>query len=330
MRLQRIDAFRFYSIILILFAHTQYFGGIDLSLPFTKVFSIAIVTLARPTIQFFFILSGFFVGGKIIEAPEQAFAIARKYTWKLGIVFLFWCLVYAIANPEYTWLLVTQNPIRLIFEGTRVHLWYLPSLILTVWLFALWPGNRKGWTFLALGGILFLIGMLGGSYRLSPPGYEIEFNTRNAIFFSTVFFGIGAWFRANNPNLSKTSAIGLYLAGLVIFSIESYFLWSRYGMDPIKNDYTLGSIPYGIGFFLLAQRFEATKLDKWFAPLAKYVLGMYVSHMLILELALKPLRKGFDPILWQLIVPVLLFILTFALVWLISRTPLKRVLGMDE
>lgn len=329
MRLQRIDAFRFFSIILILVAHTQYFGGINLSLPFTKAFSIAIVTLARPTIQFFFILSGFFVGGKIVEAPEQAFAIARKYTWKLGIVFLFWCVIYALANPEYSWLLVTQNPIRLVFEGTRVHLWYLPSLILTVWLFAVWPGNRKGWGFLVLGGILFLIGMFGGSYRLSPLGYDIDFNTRNGIFFSTLFFGIGARFHANRPQVSKVSSIGIYLAGMILFCLESYFLWSLYGMDPIKNDYTLGSIPYGIGFFLLALRFDATALDKWFAPLAKYVLGMYVAHMVILEMVLKPLHKGIHPILWQLTVPLLLFVLTFALVWVISRTPLKRILGMD-
>ena len=330
MRLQRIDAFRFYSIILILFAHTQYFGGIDLSLPFTKVFSIAIVTLARPTIQFFFILSGFFVGGKIIEAPERAIAVARKYTWKLGIVFLFWCVVYAGANLEYTRLLVTQNPIRLVFEGTRIHLWYLPSLILTVWLFALWPGNRKGWSFLALGGILFLVGMFGGAYRLTSLGFDINFNTRNGIFFSTVFFGIGAWFSANKPQISKAAAIGIYLAGLALFSLECFYLWSQFQLDPIKNDYVLGSIPYGIGFFLIAQRFEATALDRWSAPLAKYVLGMYVAHMLILELLLKPLHKGVDPILWQLTVPLILFVLTFALVWLISRTPLKRVLGMDE
>ena len=329
MRLQRIDAFRFYSIILILFAHTQYFGGIDLSLPFTKAFSIAIVTLARPTIQFFFILSGFFVGGKIIEAPAQAMFIARKYTVKLGIVFLFWCAIYALANLQETRILLTQNPLRLLFEGTRVHLWYLPSLILTVWLFALWPGNRKGWTFPALGGILFVVGMLGGAYRFTALGLDLNFNTRDGIFFSTVFFGIGAWFHANQPRVSKAAAVWIYLIGLTLFSLECFYLWSHFQLDPIKNDYTLGSIPYGIGFFLIAYLFDATRVDKLAAPFAKYVLGMYVSHLVILELVLKPLRKSFDPALWQLTVPILLFFLTLALTWLISRTPLKRVLGID-
>lgn len=329
MRLQRIDAFRFYSIILILFAHTQYFGGIDLSLPFTKAFSIAVVTLARPTIQFFFILSGFFLGGKIIESPSQAIPLARKYTGKLLIVFLFWCAIYALVNPENAWLLLTRNPLRLIFEGTRVHLWYLPSLILTVWLFALWPGNRKGWSFLALGGILFAIGALGGAYRFTPLGLDMEFNTRNGIFFSTLFFGIGAWFHAHPPRVNKAAAIGIYLAGLALFSIECFYLWSQFELDPIKNDYVFGSIPYGIGFFLLAYLFDTTRLDKLAAPLSKFVLGMYVAHMVILDLALKPMHKIINPILWQLTVPILLFFLTLALVWLISRTPLKRALGMD-
>jgi surface polysaccharide O-acyltransferase-like enzyme len=328
-RLQRIDAFRFYSIILILYAHTQYFGGIDLSLPFTRAFSIAVVTLARPTIQFFFILSGFFLGGKILEAPDQALAIARKYTWKLLIVFLFWCVVYALANPHEAWTLLTHAPDRLLFEGTRVHLWYLPSLILTVWLFALWPFNRASWTFPALGGILFVLGLLGGAYRLTPPGLDLRFNTRDGVFFSTLFFAIGAWFHAHKPAVSKGTAVGIYLVGLVLFSVECYFLWTQYGLDPIKNDYVLGSIPYGIGLFLIAYLFDATRLDQLAAPFASLVLGMYVAHMLILDLILKPLHKGFNPILWQQIAPIALFFLTFGLVWGISKTPFKRVLGMD-
>jgi surface polysaccharide O-acyltransferase-like enzyme len=328
-RQPRIEAYRVYSIILILIGHTLHFAEIDVSQPLAKAFGYPIAILARATIPFFFILSGFFLGGKIIDAPAQAISIARKYTWKLGALFLFWCAIYALADPYRSWILLTENPVRLIFEGTRVHLWFLASLFLTVWLFALWPMTRKSVTFLALGGILFVIGLLGGPYRLSALGLDLHFNTRDGIFFSTIFFGIGAWFHSSKPNVSKTTATWIFLAGITAFSIESIFLWSQYRLSPLYNDYVLGSIPYGIGLFLIAYRFEANRLDKLAAPFAIYVIGMYVSHMLIIDLLLKPFHRLFNPVLWQLTGPILLCLLTLAITWLIGQTRLRRLVGLD-
>ena len=329
MRHLRIEAFRVYSIVLILIGHTLYFAEIDLSQPLAKAFAYSIAILARPTIPFFFILSGFFLGGKILDAPEKAISIAHKYTWKLGALFLFWSAIYALANPYRSWTLLTENPVRLIFEGTQIHLWFLASLILTVWLFALWPLARKSGTFLALGGILFVIGLLGGPYRFSALGLDLHFNTRDGIFFSTIFFGIGVWFHSSKPNVSKATATWIYLAGITAFSIECILLWSQNRLNPLYNDYVLGSIPYGIGLFLIAYRFEATRFDKLAAPFAIYVLGMYVSHMLVIDLLLKPVHKLFSPVLWQLTGPVLLCLLTLAITWLVGRTRLKRLMGLD-
>lgn len=327
-RQPRIDAFRVYSIILILIGHTLYFAEIDLSQPLTKAYAYSIAILARPTIPFFFILSGYFLGGKIIDAPAQAISIAHKYTWKLGALFLFWGAIYALANPYRTWALLTENPVRLLFEGTQIHLWFLASLFLTVWLFALWPNAKKSITFLALGGGLFVIGLLGGPYRFSTFGLDLHFNTRDGIFFSTLFFGIGAWFHASKPNISKSTSMWIYLAGMAAFSIECILLWSHNRLNPLHNDYVLGSIPYGIGLFLIAYRFEATRLDRLAAPFAVYVIGMYVSHMLVIDLFLKPIHKLFSPGLWQLTGPILLCLLTLAITSLVGRTQLKRLMGL--
>lgn len=328
-RQPRIEAYRVYSIILILIGHTLYFAEIDISQPFAKTFAFSIAILARSIIPFFFILSGFFLGGKMIDAPVQAISIAHKYTWKLGALFLFWCAIYALANPYRSLILLTENPVRLIFEGTQVHLWFLVSLFLTVWLFALWPMTRKPVTFLALGGILFVIGLLGGPYRFSALGLDLHFNTRDGIFFSTIFFGIGAWFHSSRPNVSKATAMWIYIAGIAAFSIESFILWSQFRLSPLYNDYLLGSIPYGIGLFLIAYRFEANSLDKLVAPFSIYVLGMYVSHMLVIDLLLRPVHKLFSPVLWQLTGPILLCLMTLAITWFVGRTPLRRLVGLN-
>ncbi len=328
MRLQRIDAFRVYSTLLIVFAHTQYFGGVDLSLPFTKAFSIAIVTIARSTIQFYFIVSGFFLGGKIIESPGQAIPMAWKYTWRLLIVFVSWSILYGLAQPQGFLLLLERDPLRLIFEGTKVHLWYLPSLILTIWLFALWPFDRKSWQFLAFGGVLFIVGMLGGAYKATDIGINLHFNTRDGIFFSTLFFGIGAYFHHKRPQVGKAAALGIYLFGLALFALESWYLWSQWEMDPIKNDYVFGSVAYGIGAFLIAYLFRENRLDRMVAPYAKYVLGIYVSHLFVLE-TLKRYNHLVNPILWQLLLPIVVFFFTLLCMALIARTPFRRVIGIE-
>ena len=167
-----MDAFRVYSVILILFAHVQYFGGVDFDARFTRPLSIVIVVLARATIQFFFIAAGYFTGGQMIESPQRARSIAWDYTRRLGIIFIFWSVIYELLNPGGLLQLLRADPLRLIFEGTRLHLWYLPALILSAWLFALWPFDRRSWTFPAFAALLFTIGLLGGAYSETPIGIE--------------------------------------------------------------------------------------------------------------------------------------------------------------
>jgi peptidoglycan/LPS O-acetylase OafA/YrhL len=325
MRLKRIDVFRLFAIYMVVWAHSQFFDGIKAESTMAKGVELGVDLVVRSTMQFFFIASGYFLGGKILEEPGQKFSVAWKYTKKLLLFFVFWCIVYALENPQYLIKLVTKNPITLIFEGTRIHLWFLVSLFLTIWLFALWPLDKKGKSFLIFGGIVYIIGLLGGSYQITPIGLNLDFNTRNGIFFSALFFAIGVLFYIKKPQVSPAVAWGLYLGGLAIFSLETYLLWTNWSALPIRHDYLIGSIPYGIGAFFIAYTAKReTKLDNFLAPYGKYVLGIYVSHLLFLDL-LEPLGASFDPVLWAFLFPILIFGSTLLAVILISKTPLRSV-----
>jgi surface polysaccharide O-acyltransferase-like enzyme len=325
MRLKRIDVFRLLAIYMVIWAHTQFFDGIKAESLLMKGIEIGVTLLARWSMQFFFIVSGYFVGGKLIESPGQTFFIAWKYTKKLFIVFLFWCVVYAIENPEYVAKLASKEPLTLILEGTRLHLWFLMSMALTIWLFAVWPFDKKGNSLLIFGVIAYIIGLWGGSYQITPIGLNLDFNTRNGIFFSTIFFAIGVLIYLKKPQVSPALAWGLCLAGLALFALETYILWANWTLLPIRNDYLLGSVLYGIGAFFVAFTAQReTKLDWLLAPYAQYVLGVYVAHLLVLD-ALKPLGAWFDPILWAFIYPMLVFGLTLLGVILLSKTPLRSV-----
>ena len=338
MRLKRIDVFRLFAIYMVVWAHSQFFDGIKAESITARGIELGVDLVVRATMQFFFIVSGYFLGGKILEHPEQKFAIAWKHSKKLLLTFIIWSIVYAIWGAvyalknapfseylQYFTKLVTRDPVALIFEGTRIHLWFLMSLFLAIWLFTLWPLDKKGKSFLIFGILLFGIGLLGGSYQITPIGIHLDFNTRDGIFFSTLFFAIGVLIHVHKPQVSPTLAWGLYLGGFILFSLETYLLWANWSALPIRHDYLLGSIPYGIGaFFVAFTAKRETKLDNFLAPYGKYVLGIYVSHLIFLDLW-KPLGASINPILWAFLFPALIFASTLLAVIVLSKTPLRSV-----
>jgi len=325
MRLKRIETVRLITMFLIVWAHTQFFNGIKADLPSAPaVGELVVVMIARYSIPFFFIVSGYFLGGKIVDDPSQAHAIAWKYSKKLLLLFVFWSAVYALENPETFMRLLTKDPVTLIFEGTRIHLWFLVSLALAIWSFALWPLDRKGNSFVVFALALNVLGLLGGSYLPTPVGIHLDFNTRNAIFFSALYFGMGAWIHAKKPSVSPALAWGIYLFGQAMFCLEVYLLYVNWSALPIRHDYLVGSIPFGVGIFLVALTSKReTKLDTALEPYSKYVLGIYVAHLLVLDLW-KPLGVYFPVMVWFFVMPVLVFGSTLLGVILLSKTPLRR------
>ena len=324
MRLKRIDVFRLFAIYMVVWAHSQFFDGIKAESVFSQGLEIGIVLVARFSMQFFFIVSGYFVGGKIIENQSRALSIAWKQTQKLLPIFLVWFAVYALEDPQAFMKLAMKDPLALILEGPRLHLWFLVSMILTIWLFAVWPLNKKGSSFLVFGMVLYIMGLLGGPYINAPIGVDLHFNTRDGVFFSTLFFAIGVLISSWKPRVGPALAWGIYFAGFVIFSLETFFLWATWSMLPVRHDYLIGSVPYGIGaFFMALTARRETKLDTLAAPYSKYVLGIYVSHLLFLDLW-KPLGVLIHPVLWSFLFPILVFGSSLLAVILLSKTPLRR------
>jgi surface polysaccharide O-acyltransferase-like enzyme len=325
MRLKRIDLFRLIAIYIVIWAHSQFFDGITPTTPLTKGIELATSIVLRFAMPFFFLASGYFTGGRIAREPENALRLAWKATKRLLLIFVVWSLVYAIEAPETALQLAREHPLTLLFEGTRIHLWFLVSITLTIWLFALWPLDKKGHSFLVFGGLVFILGLLGGSYFYTPIGLNLHFDTRDGIFFSTLFFAVGVLTSLKPPKVSAGMAWGIFLVGLALFCLEAYVLWANWKILPIRHDYLLSSIPYGIGAFLIALTpKKETQLDARLAPYAQYVLGIYVSHLLVLDL-LKPLGALMNPILWAFLLPALIFAIALTGVYLLSKTPLRNI-----
>ena len=328
----RIDSFRFYAIFLIVIGHAGTY--ID---PFpteflSKAGKASFGLGVRYAIPFFFILAGYFIGGKIIREPGKKLAIARKYIARLVLIYIFWFLVYAVERPQEFLQLVREEPLLLIFEGSKYHLWFIVSLILTVCLFALWP-TRKGYkSFLWLGGILYLVGLLSAAYKNTPIGFDMHFNTRNGIFFSTLFFAIGVLFSDRLPRMNRKTALGIAVGGLVLTIVEALFLRMVFEVRAQYFDYLFSTVPFGVGMSLFCLTQPDTRFDKLFGSLGKYTLGIYASHVLFIDL-LVPIDLLFSPsalqMIWRFAYPFLVFglslLATFVLSVVLAKTPLRGI-----
>lgn len=320
-RSYRLDAFRVYAIFLVVIGHVQFRGHLLNDTPFSYFFSYFICITGRWVIPYFFILAGYLLEGKILREPGQKIPIVKTYTKKLATIFLFWCAVYLLENPSEVFEYAKAHPISLLLQGTKIHLWYLVSLIMTVWVFAWWPSNKKASSFLYLGIILFFLGLLGGSYKQTPLGFDIKISTRDGIFFSTFFFAIGVWLKQRPPSINKTQALAIALIGVTIFSLEAFLLSST--MDMRQHDFLLGSIPFGIGTFLFALQGKDHRHDYIIGRYGRYVLGIYVSHFLFIPFW-QPLGRYFSSDVWPLLFPVIVFATSLLVTIALSKTPLKR------
>jgi surface polysaccharide O-acyltransferase-like enzyme len=317
-----IDAFRIYFQILIVWGHVTFFGFPEPANEVLRAVRYVLITWARAAMPFYFIVAGYFFQPVLSGEAATLLRTLVGYTIRLGRVFVFWCAVYAALDPS-GFLARLAKPWKLVLQGTQLHLWFLPSLILTAWLAALFRGRPL--RLLAAGVVLYVLGLLGGAYRATPIGLDLHFNTRDAVFMSTLFFALGALWRARLPDVTRGAALALAAAGWLIGCGEAFFLSHYDASLPVLADYLVGTVPLGIGLTLFAFQ-SRSALDARVAPLAPCVLGIYVSHLLFFAL-LKPLGAFVAPALWVPAFPTLVFLCALGLTALMMRTPLRVLVG---
>jgi surface polysaccharide O-acyltransferase-like enzyme len=317
-----IDAFRIYFQVLIVWGHVTFFGFPDPTDDVLRAARYVLVSVARASMPFYFLVAGYFFQPALSADAASVVRTLVGYTIRLGRVFVFWSAVYAALDPA-AFMARLAKPLKLLLQGTQAHLWFLPSLILTAWLAAAFRARPR--LLLALGVLLYALGLLGGAYRLTPVGLDLHFNTRDAVFLSTIFFAFGMLWRARMPGVTRGAALALAAAGWLLGCGEALFL-SRYDDSlPLLADYLLGTVPLGVGLTLFAFQ-SRSALDARVAPLAPYVLGIYVSHLLFFAL-LRPLGAFVPSAVWVMAFPALVFLAALALTALLMRTPLRVLVG---
>ena len=228
-----LDDFRVWAAVLVAAIHTSPLAAWTIAgdFWFTRV-------LARLAVPFFLMASGYFL------AKNDWRAIGR-FVKKSCLLYGACVLLYLPLNLRAGQL---GSPVhflrRLLVDGTFYHLWYFPAAILGG--FFAWRLSRLGYVpALAIAGVLYLIGLGGDSYyglisqipflkTLYAAIFQVASYTRNGLFYTPLFFLIGAagqqWPRRTAwtgflLSLAAMSAEGFWLHGLGVQRHDSMYLF---------------------------------------------------------------------------------------------------------
>jgi len=340
-RFTSVDSIRLLAILSVISIHTRPF-----SLPseeFNSLYyylDLTINQLARFAVPFFFAISGYFYGVKINKGGCPLL-VAKRMLLKLTILYLGWCLIYfmpynlsmiyeyGLLGPVKVayWNLINsiENPTNLIFQGSKVHLWFLVSLMLCTSITSIFVKTKTIPALFLLSLILYFIGVFAKSYSATELGIKIDFNTRNGPFFGMLLFVTGYWISSKTPTKRW-----FYLGG-IIFSLgvlthftEIYILMKLYNTSMLQ-DFVFGTYFMGVGAMLLSLSSHKVLSNKMFSTLGKMTLGIYASHFIFVDL-LRPIDNLLNHPLWELFFVILVLGLSVTLTKLFSRSKYTKKL----
>ena len=340
-RIKSIDTFRVFAIIAVISIHTSPFEGVENNQIYTLL-SAAINQGARFAVPFFFVISGFFFAKKIYGASEllPTTTISLKRLLKIWLIFsVIYILPYdLIAAFEHGalgpfkviyWNLlgIADDPVRFIFQGSKVHLWFLVSLgisiIITSLFFKYFQRHHLA-LLIIFSAALYVFGLLAKAYAGTPVRINIDFNTRNGPFFSTAFFVMGLVLSRLqlNQNHLYYGLLVLFL-GYAIQLGEIYYLYSAYSTSPTSHDYVFGTLFVGLGVALMALSNHPILNSRHLSNIGRYTLGIYAIHYVFVDM-LHPVDAEVSNPAWEMGYVFFVFLLSVSITLLFSKSERQK------
>ncbi len=258
-----IDAARFIAVCGIPFIHVEHVAPLNT----------AIDLAFRFAVPFFFVVAGYFLSTKpLIEA-------ASKQALRLGVPFAVWLTAYFIASgrPLSSITSVGDFVRLLIYGGPGYHLWFLPSLgILSILLLSM---RRLPWVVLfALGVGVLVLAVLLGAYCKPIFGTSGLCAVPVRPLLGFPFLIAGYYLAVHRPSYPVWLAALLFIGGGLLQAAEAFGLLS---LDRTVNyDVLVGTVPFGIGAFMLALKIPSTEVTRRLGLLGRYSLGIYAAHLI--------------------------------------------------
>ncbi|WP_394246703.1 acyltransferase [Vibrio profundi] len=289
---------------------------------------------ARFAVPLFFLISGYLIQPKLEQDP---WGTLSRYSKPLLKVWLAWSIISLLmpfnlatvfehgylAEREGYWSFLMTAPLNSLLEGGLVHLWFIPALVIAVLILAALIDMSLHRFILPVATVLYLYGVLAGSY-INLTEFEPSFFTRNGPFFSTLMVSIGFMVRQNQWRISSKWALVSLVLGMAVHFYEAFWLMD-YDMAFNEHDFLFGTVFWAFGVFMLLLANPKVGNMKWVSLLSKRMLGIYVSHLLVIILMFNVMGMlEIVGLAKDAIVYVSVIFLSFALVAGFEKTPLKK------
>lgn len=254
----------------------------------------------RWAVPFFFVSAGFFFEKGLLKGRSARDQLRRSSQRLLGL-FVVWWVIYLLAPPSlrdlvgpkpigawlqtiaFRWQRVSGSLELFLLEGPAIHLWFLVALWGGLVFIVATRGHRNLDTMLSVALLLYVIGVFGGTYMATPVGMNLPIHTRNGIFFSAFFTAIGVMLAQCERIPSLKGALAIFFGGMVAH-ISEVLGWSLVDPEPLwVNTFTLGTLFWGVGAFLVALALPSSPVMERIAPLGRLSLGIYLTHMLFAD-----------------------------------------------
>ena len=330
---------RVIAIIAVMAIHTNPFTDQPAHVGASLDLATIVNQLARFAVPFFFIMSGYFWAQKVTE-PHAVYKPTLDMVKRAALIFLVWSLVYLVetrliesfasgAPGPFDQILLnikkaTSNLFNTSLQGTKAHLWFLPSLIFSVLISALLIRLKYERLLIFLAIAFYLIALAGTPYSDTPLGFHIHFNFRNGPFISLLFFVTGYFMRRYTPGRHwLRSGVLLACTGIVLHFIELSVLNARWGTS-MAQDFVLGTYPFGVGLAMIALSNPRGLNFTPAATIGPLVLGIYASHYIFVDLLKSFDTKFAGGWIWTILYIAAVFLLSYLLVRLLAMFSLTR------
>ena len=335
-RIASIDAFRSIAMLAVIVIHTQPFWAERFVIGEWP--ALIINQLARFAVPFFFVVSGFFLA-RSVTPPRSEFIVIKKQAYRIALVLLFWSLAYLIFIPDFLetfskqsitksvyWNLqgLLQNSSELLHQSTRVHLWFLVALLECLLFTALWRAwlpkvSIEIWIL-----SFYLAGMATGPYEHSALGNILPQWLPRLPWTEISLFLIGWWVHSSKFSLSLSLATFIALAGMALHFAEVTVIYHLYETPIMGQDMVFGTAIWALRLVMGLLAFPNAFKCSWVENMGKYTLGVYVVHMVFLDM-LNYFGTSWNGVSWTILKPFIVFSLSLLFVYyLIKISWLKR------
>lgn len=320
-----VDVLRLVFAILVMMVHTMAFQSVNENLRIAT--SMGICRLAVP---FFFIVSGYFLYNRINSPKEPKSTLKRLLILYVSWVFIETVTLIPVVLSNLNMPLIKVIE-RFLFIGITGSLWYISSLIITIFIIAPLLKRDKVVPLLIIGFILYLFGTSGDTYNgfyentiLNPliKGYTgIFVLPQIGITESVLFVTLGAAINKYKLNEKIKNAGLLSIIFIMILLIEAFVL-NKTGIAKDANMYLSAIIATPL-IFIWAINYSKSISTKVSKTCKEYSIGLYCSHQIIMIwlMILLPMVVANSMIKYILTLCVSALIIT-----LLRKTRVKKIL----